>query len=819
MKSILKIYRLGIRWPLATLIVFGILSILAALAAKNLRIENNLSTLLPKDFQSVQALRAMEASFGGLGFLVVTVEGKNPETTREFADQLAGKVEVLPGVQYVDYRRPIEFFKSRQWYYFDLADLEEMEQRLDRSLELQQRGVSPYFHDLMDFADEEDNPDLTFEDIRKKYEDKQGFALESESGERVSSDSGNFIAFRVKTKTHQQNLDAGEVIIAEITGLKDQLIASPQFSDISVSFSGDHVGAIDTVHFLKKRMTMVSIVVLALLIFVLWAYMRRFSAVLLVGIPLLLGILWTGGLIYLFLDHLNIITGFAAGILAGLGSDYGIYIVTRFFQERGAGKDFRESCDLAFQNTGRASYSSMLTTVFAFLALIFSDFGVMVEFGIVGALGLFMNYLAMMVVLPALLSLREKYFSKKDTALGDLHHGLEKSKIFKALFYPRAPGAVISVVLLLCVVSTLILPQQSKMHFDDGRLDPLGTPGEKLYQKVANLYGGTLQPTLLLVQGWEESENVVKAFNNEIENSENPKALPFKNVIGLSSFVPKNIDAKKSILKRLSEKFNKSKFPVENKRLELMESFDESVASSSIGIDDLPVEVRRMFISPFKRGTYAVFLFPQWDDLNWEWMERYSNTVYDVRQKYQLNFQAVDNPFLATEFVELMNREMPKMIVVTLLFLLLMLLWVARPFARALIIFSHLVVGLLLLAGLMWLFKLELNTINFAAFPIILGTGIDCFIHFGLRFDESGNIKDTINDKLPTILVSNLTTIIGFAGLLFIPSAGLRSLGWTSLLGLIIMTALCAFVFPRILCLYHKNDDSAVAFTEEPCEI
>jgi len=357
------------------------------------------------------------------------------------------------------------------------------------------------------------------------------------------------------------------------------------------------------------------------------------------------------------------------------------------------------------------------------------------------------------------------------------------------------------------------------MHFDDGRLDPLGTPGEKLYQKVANLYGGTLQPTLLLVQGWEESERVVKAFKNEIDSAENPKSLPFKNVVGLSSFVPEKVEAKRPILERLSQKFNKSKFPVENKRLELIESFNESVASSSIGIKDLPIEVRRMFVSPFKEGIYAVFLFPQWDDLNWAWMKRYSNTVYNIRQKNHLNFQAVDNPFLATEFVELMNREMPKMIVITLLFLLLMLLWVARPLARALIIFSHLVVGLLLLAGLMWLFKLELNTINFAAFPIILGTGIDCFIHFGLRFDESGNIMDTINDKLPTILVSNLTTIIGFAGLLFIPSAGLRSLGWTSLIGLIIMTALCAVVFPRVLCLYHKNDDSAVAFTEEACEV
>lgn len=824
MKLNLKIYRLGQRFPRLVFLLSLLITLAAFWAAKNLPIENNITALLPKSFESVQALKALEESFGGLGFLVVIVEGDDSDRAAEFSDQLVDKISHLKGVEYVDYRRPIDYFKERQWLYIDLEDLQVMERRLDRSLVLQKEGVSPYFSHLMDFADPEDNPDLTYEDIQEKYQDREGFNLEEEFAERTVSDEGKFIAFRVKTKAHQQNLDASQETIDEIIGLKNELKENPKYSQIRVSFSGDHVSAIEIVDFLRRRMAVVSFVVIALLIFVLWAYLRRFSAVFMVGYPLISSILWTGGLVYLFLGHLNVITGFAAGILAGLGSDYGIYIVTRFFQERGSGKDFRSACDLAFQNTGRATYSSMLTTVFAFLALLFSDFGVTVEFGIVGALGLFMNYLAMMVVLPSLLALREKVLIKrkavkqKDLSLGDLHGAIGRSRIFQALFYPRGSLVVLGVFLCLTLASALTLPIQSQIDFDDGRLDPIGLPGEKLYEKVADLYGGTLQPTLLLVDNWKNGEKVVGVFKSEIDKAGDNSKLPYKTIVGPSSFIPNQQESKQVTLKNLATKFQKSNFPMESKRLELIDSFENSSQVPPVTFESLPKEVTRLFVSPYQDNVLALFLFPQYDELNWDWMRRYSKAVHKVRADHGLNFQPVDNPFVATEFVEMMEKEGPKMLGTTLLFILLILLWVARPVTRALLIFFHLFAGLILLAGGMWVFGIKLNTINFVALPIILGTGIDCFIHFGLRYDETGDMEETVYNKLPTILISNLTTIIGFGGLLFIPSAGLRSLGWMALLGLVIMTALCAFLFPRVLLLLKRDPPTVLKLSKGTSE-
>ncbi|MCC6272582.1 MAG: hypothetical protein IT572_03860, partial [Deltaproteobacteria bacterium] len=54
---------------------------------------------------------------------------------------------------------------------------------------------------------------------------------------------------------------------------------------------------------------------------------------------------------------------------------------------------------------------------------------------------------------------------------------------------------------------------------------------------------------------------------------------------------------------------------------------------------------------------------------------------------------------------------------------------------------------------------------------------------------------------VPAIFVSSLTSLIGFGGLALSSSAGLRSIGWVSILGLSIVTLVCVWVFPRLLLL------------------
>jgi len=806
MPKIPRLYQIGLRFPKLVLGLGLIVSVLAFWAAQHLRIENNLLALLPPNFESIQGLKKIESRFGGLGFIVATVEANEEAKAKEFADQLSDRIEALPGVQYVDYRRPVEFFKERQWLYLDMSDLQEMEKRLDRSLVLQKKGVSPTFNSLMDFAEEEDRPDLTFQDIRDKYEKKFSMAENSSSSE----EGNGFISLKIKTKSAQQNLDQSGELLVQIQSVVDDLKTKMMAQDVTVRFTGDHVQAMETVAFLRGRMALVSEVVMAILFLVLWLYFRKFVPVFLVGIPLMLGILWTGGAAFVLFKHLNILTGFAAGILGGLGSDYGIYLLGRYYQERSRGVDFRTACERGFGNTGKATFASMATTVFAFLALVFSDFKVSVEFGSVGALGLVFNYLAMMLLIPAALSLLEKTRLAKKA---EQKATLEASKMtpvspWLRLFYPRAAGIGVLLALTVCGISAFSLKSQSVMHFEDGRMDHLGLPGEALYEKVSKRYGGSLQPTVLLTEKWDEVGKIVEAFQKDAENTP-PEQKTFKGVLGPSNFIPKDRDEKIALLSRLKDKFSQSHFPVKQKREELIASIAKSMALPPVTWEQIPIEVRRILSASGKPELYAVYLMPSFTELNWDWMRRYSEAVLRVRADNHLDFTPIDNPFVAREFVQMMEREGPKMVALTLAAILGVLLWSVRPWGRASLIFLNLLAALVMLSGILWLGGIATDTLNVAAIPIILGTGINCFIHFALRYDETKDVEEAIREKLPSIMVSNLTSMIGFASLLWVPSAGIRSLGWVALLGMVVMTIMCLLVFPRCLTLiarYQKND-------------
>ncbi len=793
------LYQFALRYPRYVIIGSLVVLCLSLYLNTRLKLEGNLTALLPKDFESVQAFAELQKNFGGLGYLVLAVEGKDATNTAKFADLLVPKIAKLPNVLYVDYQQPVDFFKQRQFLYFDLSDLQEIERRIDRSLSLQKMGVSPVFNFLMDFADDEERPDVTFKDIRKKYEDKVGVKHEG----RTSTDEGKFIAFRIKTKSHQQDIDSSYNLIDGIKQIEADVKAELGFQNVRVIYSGDHVQAMKTVDYIQKRMALVSGIVFILLFLILFGYFRSLRLSLLIAYPLILGILLTGATWYLMMGHLNILTGFAAGILAGIGSDYGIYLLKRYQQAREAGDDFYLACERAFNHTGRATFASMLTTVVAFLVLCFSHFRAAAEMGMIGALGLFLNYLTMMLVLPAILSYWKDnaLFQTKLVVNTEIKWNLWARGLKYLLNVPMA-SIIIILVLAASIYSLTIIPQNKEIIFEDGRMDaiPVDGGGDNFYGKVASLYGGNLQPTVLLVEGLEQVSKITKDLEKRMQaEGEHPM---LQRVLGLSHFIPEEQARKKQILQRLITKYQQSNYPPATKKQELLTALQDSEQAEIVTENNLPLEVTRLFKSPVV-NQYTIYVIPSLTHLNWEWMRNYAHYMWNFRKEIGVDFKPADNPFMASEFVLMMEREAPKLGYMVSAALLLICVFFVKPLWAGILSFLHVMLGLILTLGLMFYLQKHLNTINIMAFPIILGTGIDCFIHFILRYEETHDLLLTIHEKLPSVVVSNLTTTVGFAGLLFTPSFGLRSLGWVTVVGIVLMTLLCSTLLLSIL--YYKN--------------
>ena len=158
-----------------------------------------------------------------------------------------------------------------------------------------------------------------------------------------------------------------------------------------------------------KSVQWISTITILVILFSLGFFYRHLSAVVMIGVPLIMGIMWTLGFMGLTLGHLNIITAFLVGILFGLGIDVSIHMYTRYHEDRKEGLSIASALNHMLLFAGRSCFISTLTTTTVFYSLMLSDFKGFSEFGYMAGTGVLFAYFALVFMLPPLLVYAEKF--------------------------------------------------------------------------------------------------------------------------------------------------------------------------------------------------------------------------------------------------------------------------------------------------------------------------------------------------------------------------------------------------------------------------
>ena len=104
----------------------------------------------------------------------------------------------------------------------------------------------------------------------------------------------------------------------------------------------------------------------------------------------------------------------------------------------------------------------------------------------------------------------------------------------------------------------------------------------------------------------------------------------------------------------------------------------------------------------------------------------------------------------------------------------------------------------MLLAALL-LIGHQLNLINVLIFPAIVGIGIDNAIHVIHRFRESGRVREIITETGRALVLTSLTTMIGFGSLMVSRYKGLGSLGFVAAVGMFFCLYSSLVTLPALL--------------------
>jgi hypothetical protein len=134
---------------------------------------------------------------------------------------------------------------------------------------------------------------------------------------------------------------------------------------------------------------------------ILWIDFRSLRSVLLALTPLLVGItLMMGGMVALDIQ-MNFINIFVTTMIIGIGVDYGIYILHRYYEVR----DLRSRAfEVGLRETGKAVAAAAMSTIVGFGSIIFSHYPGLRSTGKVAILGAFFTSMVAVTLLPAFLS-------------------------------------------------------------------------------------------------------------------------------------------------------------------------------------------------------------------------------------------------------------------------------------------------------------------------------------------------------------------------------------------------------------------------------
>jgi hydrophobe/amphiphile efflux-3 (HAE3) family protein len=152
---------------------------------------------------------------------------------------------------------------------------------------------------------------------------------------------------------------------------------------ISVRQTGDLIVMTTVITALTVGRTEMTLLGLVLIFFILLLVYRDLIKALLPVLPMLVVIGWMGGVMYLTGIKYSPLTATLGALILGVGSEYAILMMERFYEELPKVGDPVEALKITTARIGSALMASGLTTVFGFAALIASPFMMTYNFGLV----------------------------------------------------------------------------------------------------------------------------------------------------------------------------------------------------------------------------------------------------------------------------------------------------------------------------------------------------------------------------------------------------------------------------------------------------
>jgi predicted RND superfamily exporter protein len=196
---------------------------------------------------------------------------------------------------------------------------------------------------------------------------------------------------------------------------------------------------------------------------------------------------------------------------------------------------------------------------------------------------------------------------------------------------------------------------------------------------------------------------------------------------------------------------------------------------------------------PERRYTVATYLYPERGEMDRPWYERVRRTV--GRDAAEVTTARL----VSLEARDIVWNDFSWIMTFVIVGVMVSLVWSFRSLVWPFPALMPLVFGFALLLASLLLIGHQLNLVNVLIFPAIVGIGIDNAIHVIHHFRESGRVRDIITETGRALILTSLTTMMGFGSLMLSRYRGLGSLGFVATLGMFFCLYSSLVALPALL--------------------
>jgi 1-acyl-sn-glycerol-3-phosphate acyltransferase len=599
---------------------------------------------------------------------------------------------------------------------------------------------------------------------------------------RITSGDGRHVLLMAEPKFSSSNSRDSVALVTDILRMRDEV--EKQFPGVHVAITGGHRMSVDNASLIKGDATRcIFLGMAAMLILCVTAYRRKWLAVI-TFLPSLFGTLMAGAVLMLWDNHLSAIAVGFATIAIGITVDYGIYVV---YHLDNAARD-RKS---AAQIVGRLLLPmaiGVMTIIAAFIVLATSPMHGYQQLGIFGAVGVLVSAAFALLILPLLIPL------PKQINLPPLRF-TNWMENFHAWTKRWRPLLLIGVVALTIVTAFGV--KRLRFEGDITKMNGVTKSTHDDEALIRKTWGDALGLTLVVARGTNVEETLKKNDRAAEILAHDPNVA---DVYSLASICPSKATQTANI-RRWQEFWTPARKETLRQTLQQVGGElgfrPEAFAQFWKSIEDEPA----LLTLDLFRGT------PLEQALNERTALAAGDNAVSMLIKLKDRSQVgklrdalpgmivLDQKNFAEHIAALAKGGMGYFALWTGIVVAAIVYFVLASIELVVATLLPLFVGLLWTLGLMGWLGLPIDMMNCVFVIFIIGIGEDYSVFLATsKLDEWRGHQPRIAATSASVMISALTTIFGFAVLIFAKHPVLFSMGTTVLLGMA-----CAFAATLVI--------------------